>query len=206
MFFTCPSPGKLQPGWRQAAGTAPQGSRGWERGLLGRAQEGPGGQAGVWSGRRPALIGTRWQPREPGPAALILPGVPATRRGRGRAGCRLSQVWDTLGERLFMWLPGRPATQHVGEAGAWGRAAVGGSGDPESHSQPMPGSRRQGRGSGSESVRILVVRAHAYLSALSAWHSSEHSLGLSSPSSRHPRRWVLPSSPLTDGETEAQQG
>lgn len=59
MFFNCLSPGRLQPKWSQATGTAPQGSRGWKRGLRGRAWEGLGW--GVRSGRRPALIGTRWQ-------------------------------------------------------------------------------------------------------------------------------------------------
>lgn len=70
------------------------------------AGQGPGGAsarrwAGVRSGRRPALIGTRWLHWEPSLASLILPGVPATRRGQRRAGCRFSQVWGHPGGMAF---------------------------------------------------------------------------------------------------------
>lgn len=79
------------------------GSRGWKCGLLGRVREGQqlGAGRGVQSGRRPALIGTRWLHWELSLASLILPGVLATRRGQRRAGCRLSQVWGHPGGMAF---------------------------------------------------------------------------------------------------------
>lgn len=43
MLVNHPSPVRPQPKWSQATGTAPQGSRGWKRGLQGRVWERPGG-------------------------------------------------------------------------------------------------------------------------------------------------------------------
>lgn len=75
-----------------------------------------------------------------------------------------------------------------GRPGHRGPAAVGGSGDPDSHSQPVSGSWRPGRASGLRNVRVSVVRAHVYPGARSpcARRSSERVLGLSSLASLHP--------------------
>lgn len=73
LVLPMPRSGQAAARGSQAVGTVSQGSRGWKRGLLGRAGEGQqlgagrgvGGEWGVQSGRRPALIGTRWLHWEP---------------------------------------------------------------------------------------------------------------------------------------------
>lgn len=186
-------------------GTAPQGSRGWERGLLGRAWEGLGGgperkaPSADWNkvaalGAQPGFIDlARCSSHQAGPGPGRLPAFPGvgTPWGNGFS-CGYG-----VGLPPSTW--GRP--------GRWGHAAVGGSGDPESYSLPMSGSWRQGHDSGLRGCSDLGGQSSRLSERpLCARHSSEPFLRLSSSSSRHPRRWVLRSSPLTDGETEAQQG
>lgn len=96
-------------------GTAPQGSRGWQRGLLGRAWEGLGGGPGR---KAPSAD---WNKVALG-ALIDLARCSGRQPGGASAGqaAGFPRCGDTLGERLFMWLWGKPATQHVGEARALG--------------------------------------------------------------------------------------
>lgn len=86
---------------------------------------GPGLVLGtVPSGRRPALIGTRWRR----PAGRIDLARCSSRAGWGRAGrsAGFPRCGDTPGKWLFMWLWQSLATQHVGgERGIKGHAGSG---------------------------------------------------------------------------------
>lgn len=218
--WPAPLSSRRPPEWTQATGTAPQGSRGFKRGLLGRAREGqrwglgqgPGRKAPSpdWNkvaapGAQPGFIDlARCSSHRAGPAPGRLPVFPGvgTPWGNGLS------CGGGVGMPPSTW--GRPGRR--GHAGS-GCVGLGVGGWARGHGIPQPASVRPPETAswppGSETLRMsasLSSEPPGVERSLCARHSAEpficvYSLQLlSTPESgfRH--------HPISSWETKAQQG